>query len=215
MKITQADPEAVVVLLPCDHHVEEERRLADAIADAARLAQARPDRIVLLGASGDARGSECAWIIPRSGGLTRGGPWDVGCVVSHGELPATERLATREGAFVSTGIVVATGAALVAQYAATVPDLVRECVKHMIESRDERESLKALYEALVPRDLHREVLGGSPASLTVARIPACGWTDLGTPAKLQDFLRDRVISCPVIIPHGVPEAARSAGRPGV
>jgi hypothetical protein len=134
--------------------------------------------------------------------------------VSQGELPATQRLA-RDGAFVSTGIVVATGAALVSQYAATVPDLVRECVKHMIETRDERESLKALYEALVPRDLHREVLGGSPAALTVARIPACGWTDLGTPAKLRDFLRDRVISCPAIVPHGVPEAARYAGRPGV
>jgi len=214
MKITQADPEAVVVLLPCDHHVEEERRLSDAILEAARLASARPDRIVLLGANGDARGAECAWILPRVPGTSRGGPWDVGCIVSHNELPATERLA-RDGAFVSTGIVVGTGAALVAQFAATVPDLVRDCVKHMIETRDERESLAALYQAVAPRDFHREVLGGSTAPLSVARIPACGWTDLGTPAKLRDFLRDRVISCPAIIPHGVPEPARRyAGRPG-
>jgi len=206
MKITQADPEAVVVLLPCDHHVEEERRLSDAILDATRLASARPDRIVLLGAGADARGSECAWIIPRVPGVSRGGPWDVGCVLSQNDLPATDRLA-RDGAFVSTGIVVATGAALVAQFAATVPDVVRECVKHMIESRDERESLSALYEALSPRDFHREVLGGAASSLTVTRIPACGWTDLGTPAKLRDFLRDRVISCPAIIPHGAAEPA--------
>jgi mannose-1-phosphate guanylyltransferase len=207
-KITQADPEAIVVLLPCDHHVEEERVLSEAILDAASVAAAS-HRIVLLGAAADGTGAECAWILPKGERrASRGAPRAVGCILNHHELPATDRLA-RDGAFVSTGIVVASGASLVAQFAATVPDLVRECVGHMIETRDERGSLEALYEGLSPRDFNRDVLNGSPESLAVARIPTCGWTDLGTPAKLQEFLRDRVIACPKIVPHGAGKPART------
>src|SRR5262245_3403102 len=195
LRITQVDPEAVVVLLPCDHHVEEERRLADSILELASVATVRPERIVLLGAAGEGCGDACAWVIPKNPRVPRGGPWEVGCIVSRHDLPATDRLA-RGGAFVATGIVVASAAALVGRYAATVPDLMRDAVRWMIESSDEGEGMTALYGRFAPRDFTRDVLAGPPGRLAVARIPPCGWTDLGSPARLGEFLRDRVTTLP-------------------
>jgi len=49
-------------------------------------------------------------------------------------------------------------------------------------------NLDAVYESIPPRDLSRDVLQRSPECLSVVRVPACGWSDLGTPARLLSFL---------------------------
>jgi mannose-1-phosphate guanylyltransferase len=206
LRITQVDPEAVVVVLPCDHHVEEERKLADAVLDIAAAVARHPERIVLLGAPGEGHGDACAWVIPKSPRAPRGGPWEVGCILNKRDLPATDRLA-RGGAFVATGILVAPAAALVGRFAATVPDLMRDGVRWMIEASDEGEGLASLYRCLAPRDFTREVLGGSPGHLGVARIPTCGWTDLGSPADLREFLHGRKTTFPPGFPEPSPVLA--------
>ncbi len=54
-------------------------------------------------------------------------------------------------------------------------------------ARGER-ALAVAYETLVARDFSRDVLTGSPERLRVLRVPECGWSDLGTPARLERFL---------------------------
>jgi len=89
----------------------------------------------------------------------------------------------------------------------------------MVESDDEHDSMRKLYETLLPRDFEREVLDKATGSLAVAKVPPCGWTDLGTPEKLRGFLRDRVIASPSVVlpgekefPHDVSHASGRAIR---
>jgi hypothetical protein len=92
-------------------------------------------------------------------------------------------------ALVSTGIAVARRSTLVTLFTATVPDLVADCVTWGVDWMDGRGSLRSLYELIPSRDFNRQVLYKAPTSLAIAEIPACGWTDLGSPAKLRGFLR--------------------------
>jgi len=48
--------------------------------------------------------------------------------------------------------------------------------------------LHQLYEMIETTDFSREVLQRVSRQLSVVRVPACGWSDLGTPARLQAFL---------------------------
>ena len=93
IKIGQIDPEAVVVLLPCDHHVEAERLLSDAIVSAAGQAASRPDQVVLFGASPEGQRPEGSWIVPKRTGETRGWIRDVACLVAPQDVRSTDRLA--------------------------------------------------------------------------------------------------------------------------
>jgi mannose-1-phosphate guanylyltransferase len=204
IKIGQIDPEAVIVLLPCDHHVEAERLLADAITSAAGVAAARPDQVVLFGAPPDGVGPECSWIIPKRSGGRTGWVRDVACLVEQRDVRSTDRL-VETGALVNTGIAVGAAATFLALFTATVPDLVCDCAQWIVESENERDSMRGLYESLLPRDFDREVLDKAAGSLAVAMVPPCGWTDLGTPEKLRGFLRDRVIASPSVVLPGEKE----------
>jgi len=158
MLLGRLDPNAVVVLLPCDHHVEAEGLLTEAIGAATRLASRR-EVILALGA--------------RAGLSGPGGPWLV-----------PQELA-------STGITVARRSALIGLFAATVPDLVADCVTWATDWISGRGSLRPLYETIPPRDFNRQVLYKAPTALAVAEIPHCGFADLGTPAKFARFLRSQ------------------------
>jgi mannose-1-phosphate guanylyltransferase len=201
IKIGQLDPDAVVVLLPCDHHVEAERILVDAISSAAKVASARPDQVVLFGAPSDGTVPEGSWIVPKRNGDPTGWVRDVACLVEQREVRAADRLVA-SGALVNTGIAVGVAATFLALFTATVPDLVCDCAQWIVESEDEPDSMRGLYESLLPRNFDREVLDKATGSLSVAKIPPCGWTDLGTPEKLRGFLRDRVIASPSVVLPG-------------
>ena len=58
-------------------------------------------------------------------------------------------------------------------------------------SRGGRESaaLNGLYDVLPTLDFSRQILQGREAQLRVLRVPACGWTDLGTPDRVGKSLR--------------------------
>ena len=201
IKIGQIDPDAVVVLLPCDHHVDAERLLVDAILSAAGVAIARPEQIVLFGSPSDGTGPERSWIVPKRGNGTSEWVREVACLVAQRDVLATDRL-IEGGALVNTGIAVGTAATFLALFTSTVPDLVCDCAQWMVECDNERDSMRNLYDSLLPRDFDREVLDKANGSLTVAKVPPCGWTDLGTPEKLRGFLRDRVIASPSVVLPG-------------
>jgi hypothetical protein len=47
----------------------------------------------------------------------------------------------------------------------------------------------ALYQTLPSLDFSREVLTGQEAWLQLVSVPSCGWSDLGTPGRLERTLR--------------------------
>jgi mannose-1-phosphate guanylyltransferase len=179
MLLGRLDPDAVVVLLPCDHHVEGEGMLAEAIAAATGIAARRSDLIVVLGAPSLAGAAESPWLVP--------------------------------GALASTGITIARRSTLIALFTATVPDLVADCVTFGVDWMDGRASLRSLYDGIPPRDFNRQVLYAAPTSLAVAEIPPCGFTDLGSPAKLAKFLRDQATPLrPAFLRRALSSTARAS-----
>ena len=50
-------------------------------------------------------------------------------------------------------------------------------------------TLAALYEHLPSIDFSRDIVAGQEAVLRVLAVPPCGWSDLGTPQRVEEALR--------------------------
>lgn len=187
LHIAARDPDAIVVLLPADHHVLDENTLAQSLRRAASLANARDNAVLLLGVEPDHADPELGYILPGDGttpGLTQ--------VRQFVEKPAPTRARELldQGALWNIFIVAATARALLQLYMrdhagtlarmqALIPDGA---------TRHGRRSLAALYGDLPTVDFSRDVLEAHAARLRVLPVPQCGWSDLGTPQRVAETL---------------------------
>jgi mannose-1-phosphate guanylyltransferase len=111
-------------------------------------------------------------------------------VVEFREKPdaaSSQRLMER-GALLNTFIFAARAATLLRLYHRALPELLRRVLPRL--SRPEawaRDVLRRLYRTLPSRDFSREVLERCTDDLSVVPVPPCGWSDLGTPARLHRF----------------------------
>lgn len=186
MHIRRFDPEAVVVLVPADHGVLDEAvfrwRLSRTVDDA------RQGRVVLLGMEPDGADDGYGWIVPgaplhRDGRLFR--------VARFVEKPAAELAEQLRdiGALWSTFILTARLDALLALIARAQPLLFALAVAQLHSERGfERVHLQAFYDLIPSVDFSRDVLELLPDWLWVTPTEPCGWTDLGTPERLDRFL---------------------------
>lgn len=196
LEIHRRDPEAVVLVVPSDHFVAREARLAASALTAFERVERRPDEIVLLGVPPDAPDTEYGWIVP-------GAPdEDVARVAAFVEKPATE-MATkllRHGALWNSFLFVARAATLIEIFCARLPRLVH-ALRWALERPVER--LASAYVALPASDFSRHVLQGAESRLRLLPVPACGWSDLGTP--------ERVAACFATLERAPQPRDRTAG----
>jgi len=180
---------APVVLLPSDHYVEDERVLHDALGASIRNACHGDPPVVLLGMSPTAQEAGYGWILPES-------PGPFARVRRFAEKPPAPQVREliRDGALINSLILAARAHVLLALIARVFPDSLRAFQRFAHEPEGAPE-VRRLYEALPSMDLSRDVLQRSTAFLSVVRVPPCGWSDLGTLERLQQFL-DRPPSRP-------------------
>ena len=173
---------APVVLLPSDHYVEDERVLHDAVGLAVRNACHGDPPVVLLGMSPTTQVAGYGWILPES-------PGPFARVRRFAEKPPSAQMAEmiRGGALINSLILAARAHVLLALIARVFPDNLRAFQRFAREPEGAPE-VRRLYEALPTMDLSRDVLQRSTAFLSVVRVPPCGWSDLGTLERLQQFL---------------------------
>jgi hypothetical protein len=95
------------------------------------------------------------------------------------------------GALVNSLIFVTTGTALLEMYALAVPHLLGDFIGSGEEISGKCPDLSRLYRSLETYDFSREVLERSYDHLSVLPVPACGWTDIGSPERLKPF-QDRI-----------------------
>jgi mannose-1-phosphate guanylyltransferase len=193
LTIAGRDPEARVVVTPSDHHVEDERPLREAIAEALSALERPLDRIVLLGiepddaeVAGSAGGADSGygWIVPRRNAI--GAPRPVERFVEKPAAAEAARLAAA-GAAWNSFVFVASLESLLALYVRRAPALLDELVEAVLARRpsaDRAAELRALYARLEPRDFSADLLAGSEDALLTLSVAPCGWTDLGTPERL-------------------------------
>jgi mannose-1-phosphate guanylyltransferase len=207
-EVLRRAPEAVVTIVPADHHVEREEELRKALELAATTARQDRRPVTLVGVSPLEVDPELGWIIPgRTAGHEGALP-----VVSFREKPSRVEAVTllAQGAVVNTFLFAASAAALWTLCERLVPEVALP----LGGARTSR--LGALYGQLPSRDFSRAVLERSAESLSVVVSGSCGWSDLGTPERVARCLRQlggvRCESTPVVAALDLSRRLRHLGR---
>jgi len=187
LHILERDDLARVLVLPADHHVSNEPALSAAMAQAVVRVRKEPAAIVMLGMTPEEPDPELGYIVPALGAADR-----FASVSRFVEKPtsAEARALIARGAPWNSFIVAAHAPSLLGLIARHDPALV-ERMRHAIRSSRARDpvALASLYPSLPTVDFSRQILTGREPLLRVLRVPACGWTDLGTVERVGKSLR--------------------------
>jgi mannose-1-phosphate guanylyltransferase len=195
LRVGREDGEAELAVLPSDHAVRDEETLAAAFERALDEAGGPLRPLVLLGITPDGPDPDYGWIVPArsvSGTLQR-----VSAFVEKPRRTVAERLMSRGGLW-SSFLFAARLDVLLGLYERTVPDLKRLLLFALTgDSEASRLAwLREIYPSLPVRDLSRDVLERCVDRLAVLAVPDVGWSDLGTPARLQRRLGARPVEVP-------------------
>jgi mannose-1-phosphate guanylyltransferase len=74
------------------------------------------------------------------------------------------------------------------------------------ETAGDGRALETLYNSIAPMDFSRDVLELQAPRLQVIPVPSCGWTDLGTPQRVEATARDLSASGGIARRHHVPNS---------
>jgi len=187
LEIMVRDPDARVSLLPADHFVRDEPILARTLQRAMELSLVFRDDVYLLGVEPDEPDTELGYIVPaeRPGAA----PTPVVRFTEKPQLAEAQQLRSA-GALWNVFIAAGTGTALLRlfgpRFAATRIRMETLLADSRASKRDR--AWRDLYADLPTLDFSRDVLAEHAAGLKVLAVPACGWTDLGTPRRVEQAL---------------------------
>jgi mannose-1-phosphate guanylyltransferase len=214
LTILERDPLARIVFLPADHFVRDEAILGQSLIAATTLLTRNPDELLVLGIEPEEPDPELGYIVP---GSPRGhGLFGVEHFVEKPPLAAAQSLLER-GALWNSFIFAAYGPALLRMLRAAHPTVVDHLATAV--ARDARigvyrSAVANAYEDLPSVDFSRAIMQGNESALRVLPVPACGWSDLGTPRRVAETLRRFSFETrrprPIIAPGVVNLAAQHA-----
>ena len=185
LTILERDPSANIAVLPSDHFVHRERILTAALETALDSTRDEPGILTLLGISPDSPDNDYGWIVP---GEDAGKTYGVSSFVEKPHAAVALRLLQR-GALWNSFIFAAKGSTLAAMYQHQFPELLARFQLAFEGSVGSRAmELERLYGQMSTDDFSRGLLQNCHDRLRVVRVPDCGWTDLGTPQRVQDCL---------------------------
>jgi mannose-1-phosphate guanylyltransferase len=188
LHILERDPQAQVLVLPSDHHVRDERTLARSLAIAIDQVRSRPTQSLLVGFEPQEPDPELGYIVPGLDDNHAARP-----VQQFVEKPppARARRIIEQGGLWNAFIISAKVDSLLTLFRQRVPEIVDEMqaavrsdLTHDVDSATEE-----LYEGLPTIDFSRNILEGQESQLRVLPVPDCGWSDLGTPVRVETVLR--------------------------
>ncbi len=184
LRIAERHPRARIAILPSDHGVTDEWSLLTSLEEAYDAVERRPERLVLLGMPGQTGDSGYGWITPAAASSVT-----VRAIRRFVEKPA-HRMACRlqgEGALISSFMLVADVAALLALYRRFLPELWAAFSGYREDGALSPQSLAALYDGLPSCDFSHDLLTPAVDSLDVLTALPCGWCDLGTPERVSQY----------------------------
>ena len=184
--IAARDPEARLLILPTDHHVSDEDVLARAMRGALDDIQTDPAGVALLGIEADEPDPDLGYIVPHAMDHPR-----LRRVRLFAEKPRVDdaRRLIRDGALWNSFILACRARSLIALLRRSCPDAVLR-LQAALDSGDEA-SLERAYRDVPDLDFSQHVATGLAPRLSVARVPRCGWSDLGTPRRVAETLARR------------------------
>ena len=185
LQIVDSDPNATIALLPSDHNVDNEYILACALRKAIGALNLRPTHSLFLGIHLERADPELGYIVP--GTLADDG---TAAVLKFVEKPAVdaEQELLSHGALWNAFMIVSRAAILLKLFENNSPDLVSRMRQafytNPFQCMNDGGTIDVPYRTLPPLDFSRDILFSQESHLRVLRIPPCGWSDLGTPARV-------------------------------
>jgi mannose-1-phosphate guanylyltransferase len=189
LEILRRDPAASLAILPADHFFRLETAIADGLRAAMTLTRKFPRQILLLGFEPEETDADLGYIVPRAA------QDDNLFAVSHfAEKPGADhvRELIDQGALWNSFIFAADAHALLDVFERRYPAVVAR-LRHFVDTplapAAQRGTLARLFHEIPSIDFSEEVIAANTGNLRVLRLPQCGWSDLGTPARLERVLR--------------------------
>jgi len=185
--IAKIDADSGVLLLPSDHYVEHEDVLAESLRQATAPEVYDSGKITLLGVSPYAPDTGFGYVLPSADSGV--GMRPVRRFVQK-PIEAAAADLMREGALWGSGIFSARVACLIELLSRAAPGmmLLKSIVEYWRDTRQPSAELSALYARHPRVDFARDVLQNHPQSLQLLALPRCGWSAVGTPARLAQTL---------------------------
>jgi mannose-1-phosphate guanylyltransferase len=188
LHIMERDPDANMVLLPSDHHVEDETMFAASLRESVEQLEQHPEDVIVLGIEPTVPDPELGYVVPRRPNR-RGEKRGSDIVVCFIEKPSTAyaRELIRHGSLWNTFILAVKARALLELFMGRAPDMVaemRDAVRRDISHSADSLATLRLYARLPMLDFSRDIIEGQEAHLRVLHVPDCGWTNLGTPERV-------------------------------
>lgn len=186
VEVLAAEPDAFVLVTPSDHGVMDTTEFTRGIARVISHVRER-DGVVLLGVQPSAPQTDYGWIMVDGAG----GDTGVQRVVSFVEKPSlvtAERLLAA-GALWNTMVIAGRAWTLLDLCRAQLPDLTAVFVAALALPAGTRQAfLEERYPRLTRADFSRDVLSAAPNLLASTWPASMGWSDLGTPDRLEQWL---------------------------
>jgi mannose-1-phosphate guanylyltransferase len=190
LQILHRDQDASLLVLPSDHYVRNETVLAGSLQQAMAQLERQRSHLVLLGLAPEEADPELGYIVPS----TELGP-TAREVRQFIEKPsaATARQLMEQGGLWNSFIFAVHGQTLVRAFEERCPDVVAQMrsIVALGATVAGQDRLGELYERLPPLDFSRDIMQQLPTRLRVLSVPACGWSDLGTPRRVALALGQR------------------------
>ena len=187
LTLEMRNPAATIVLLPADHYFRDEDAITRGLRVAGNLASANGASTYLIGAEPASADPELGYILPAERVVEK-----PALITGFKEKPNAEH--ARElialGALWNLFIVAGSVSALLALFMEEHSDAVRamrEALKQRVDGQ--RDAIEKLYEEIAPIDFSGDILEVHANRLHVLRVPHCGWTDLGTPQRVEATIR--------------------------
>lgn len=185
LHVRMQNPDARIVILPSDHYVANEGLLKESLQKAISSVRPKSDDIISMGITADAADTEYGWIVPAAAGPGEDHLRRVGAFVEKPSRDIAEELLEKQAlwnSFMLAGNV----SAFLGLYERTCPELLNRFPKDLAP-----EKINALYETLPTLDFSHDLMEKNADHLRVYPVPACGWSDLGTPEKIVCLLHSQ------------------------
>jgi mannose-1-phosphate guanylyltransferase len=163
----------------------DEAVLGASLQEAMDQVRYRPDQIVMLGISPEEADPELGYIVADCDGT--GELRSVSEFVEKPTAAMAHALIARGGVW-NSFIFAAHGRTLLRAFEQRCPELAAELWEIVRSPLERAADLADLYDRAPTLDFSRDILQGSPELLSVLTVPPCGWSDLGTPRRVNEAL---------------------------
>jgi mannose-1-phosphate guanylyltransferase len=184
LSIEQIDDDAIVAILPSDHHFSDEPAFTAALESAFGIATQHPSSVILLGASPLGPEVEYGWIEIGPSVHGAGGAWSrVRGFFEKPPFHAARELLAR-GSLWNTFVMVGHVRGFLEMVNASLADVVGRLRGSQLWVGAEVQVQNSLYDHALAIDFSREVLSVQTPRLLALRMAGSGWSDLGHPERV-------------------------------